>query len=67
MSLCLMEPEVLWSSYWRPLWLEEMPLRDGMLYEVMMVPVPLLDCLAVEVCKEFARLAIDLCNQKVFC
>ena len=44
-----------------------MPLLDGMLCEVMMLPVLLLDCLAVEVRKEFARLAIDLCNQKVFC
>ena len=42
-----------------------MPLLDGMLCVVMMLL--LLDCLVVEVCKEFARLAIDLCNQKVFC
>ena len=62
-----MEPGVLWSSYWRLVLLEALLQLDGLFCEVMLLRLLLQGSLAVEVCREFARLAIDLCNQKAFC
>ena len=49
------------------MWLEALPQLGEMFYEVILLLLLLVGSLAVEVCREFARLAIDLCNQKVFC
>ena len=47
--------------------LEALVQLDGLFCEAMLLRLLLQGFLAVEVCKEFVRLAIDLCNQKAFC
>ena len=56
---------LLWSSCWHLVWPVLLPRLGERCDEVMLLL--LLGSLLVEVCKESARLASDLCNQKVFC